>query len=214
MRGGIPLGLAGLLFLAGCNINEVDMPDSPCRKVLKGASAPQGVDFVRSAPGQISVFRKFRIEGDSLRYTRDTLVAQVGAQYPDAFELIEHECPENYLSPYLPGPSSHILQRLGGNLRPSGFTRLLPYDGYVGFELHPQGPLLDFPGLRPPDGLTPPLYGRIAGFALAGRTHDTVAVRVERLERLKYWIYSAEAGPLVAASEVWDGSIEGWARVE
>lgn len=207
-------GGSGLLLLIACTINEIEVPDSPCRRILKANPGRSHVDFEQAETGQLSLFRSFRMVGDSLQFGNDTLVATVEQLYPDAFGYSEQVCPENPLSPDAPGPTSHVLQRLGGNLRPSGYTVLLPYDGFAGLVLRPEGPLLAFRGLRPPEGLDPPLYGRIAGFALAGGTLDTVAVRVEQGSGLRYWIYSAEEGPLATGQVEFDGGIRGWVRAD
>jgi hypothetical protein len=204
----------GAALLAACGVNEIRMPEKTCMAPLRKAGPRQHVSFDDPRPGQISVYRRFLTLGGSLVYTQDTLLAVVGAPYPEAFTFIEHECRENYLAPDQPAPYAHVLQKLGGNLRPSGYTLLLPYDGYVGFELHPQGPVLDFQGLRPPENLNAPLYGRIVNFALGEKVFDSVVVRVEKERGLRYWIYSAQEGPLLAAQVDPDGGISGWMRVE
>jgi hypothetical protein len=203
---------ASLCLWVGCQINEIERPENPCTEPLRRKGLERPVSFANPVEGQLSLYRGFRLAEDSLGFTRDTLLAMVGVPYPDAFTYVEQECPENYLAPDLPMPSSHVLQWVEGNLRPSGFTELLPFDAYKGLDLHPQGPILDFRGLKPPEGLADSSYGRILGFTVGKKVYDTVSVRVENEGMLRYWIYSAQTGPLAAGQVDAYGHITGWIR--
>lgn len=206
--------LCASLF-AACQINDIERPINPCTAPLRKAGTGHPVAFANPSEGQLSLYRRFRLSGDTLGFTGDTLLAMVGTPYPDAFAYIEQECPENYLAPERPFPSSHVLQWVDGKVRPSGFTLLLPYDPFQGLDLHPQGPIFDFRGLRPPEGLDDSLYGRILGFTLGSRVFDTVSVRIEREDwALRFWIYTAEDGPLAAGQAQKDGQVYGWIRTE
>jgi hypothetical protein len=200
-------------LLCACQINEIERPENPCTAPLRQQGTENPVSFSNAVAGQLSLYLRFQLKGDSLGFTGDTLLAMVGAPYPDAFGYVEQECPENYLAPDAPLPSSHVLQWVNGNLRPSGYTQLLPFNAYTGLDLHPQGPILDFRGLRPPDGLADSLYGRILGFTLGSRVFDTVSVRVEQEDwSQRFWIFTAQSGPLVAAQVLPSGEIQGWIR--
>lgn len=201
-------------LLGGCQIDDIDMPENPCTAPLRKLGTGNPVSFSNPVAGQLSLYLRFRLRGDSLGFIQDTLLASVGVPYPDAFTYVEQECPENYLMPDAPGPSSHVLQWVGGNLRPSGHTELLPFNAYQGLDLRPQGPVLAFRGLRPPAIPEDSLYGRILGFTLGARVFDTVSVRVEKSFSLRYWIYTLDEGPLAAAQVEPNGDVYGWIRAE
>ncbi len=216
MNSRIFLGILIPFALCACVTNEIIKTENLCTNPLRQVGTRRSVSLESPMTGQLSLFRHFTSTGDSLVFTEDTLFVQVGALYEDGFEIIEHECPENFLAPDPPLPNNHLIQRQGAFLRTSGFSVLLPYDYEWTLPLYPTGAFLEFHGVRPPPVVIGKTDGKILNFSLGKLRYDTVAVRLDAAtdQQLHYWVYTAKDGPLLAAQADASGHITGWVRAE